>query len=113
MTERSCTREVGRSSEQRSWMLSGKRSTRNGPRGPQRNSPSGSERGQAKRLETPQHPRVKKRVAKMPQPRRKKKRRRSTMKRRKRSKPNLQQPLIYLTFLTALDGDLPRLPDPL
>merc|ERR1712112_84970 len=74
---------AGRSSEQRLWMLSGKRSTRSGPRGQARSFPSGSERGLARRLEMLLHLRERRR-------------------RRRRSKSNPHQSLICVTFLTAL-----------
>merc|ERR1712112_77160 len=72
-------KEAGRSSGQRLWMLSGKRSTRSGPRGQARSFPSGSERGLARRLEMLLHLRERRRVVRkqLPKRRRRRKRRRS------------------------------------
>merc|ERR1712106_749612 len=50
MTERSCMKVAGRSSEQNLLMPSGKRSLRNSPRDHQRNFLSGLVRGPARRL---------------------------------------------------------------
>merc|ERR1712128_71783 len=80
-TGRSCMRVAGKSSEPNLSMPSGKRSTKNGPRGHQRNFPSGSARGQARRLEIPRPQKARKKVAKKPllQKKRKKKRKKSKL----------------------------------
>merc|ERR1712203_1285783 len=59
-TVRSCTKGVGKLSEPRCWRPAGRRSTTNGPREPRPDCPSGLARGQARRLETQRHPRVRK-----------------------------------------------------
>merc|ERR1711892_1633163 len=90
MTERSCMKVAGRSSGQNLLMPSGKRSTRNGPRGYQRNFPSGSVRGPAKRLVMLRPQKVRKKVVKtQPQKKKtmtKKKKKRRRRKKRRRSK---------------------------
>merc|ERR1712045_212984 len=51
---------AGMSSEPRCWRPAGRRSTTNGPREPRPDCPSGLARGQARRLETQRHQRVRK-----------------------------------------------------
>merc|ERR1712106_1296139 len=87
-TGRSCMRVAGKSSEPNLSMPSGKRSTKNGPRGHQRNFPSGSARGQARRLEIPR-----------PQKAMKKRRRK---KKRKKSKHYSHLPKLPLICLTTI-----------
>merc|ERR1719153_681582 len=72
-------------------------------RGPARNYQSGSERGLARRLEMLPLLRERRRVVRKQLPRRKKrKRKRKRRRKRRRSKSNPHQPLICVTFLTAL-----------
>merc|ERR1712123_322829 len=78
-TERSCMKVAGKSSAQNLLMPSGKRSTRNGARGPQRDCPSGSVKGQARRLEIPRPQKARKRVVKKHLPQMKKKTMRKKM----------------------------------
>merc|ERR1712123_232097 len=73
-------------------MPSGKRSTKNGPRGHQRNFPSGSARGQARRLEIPRPQKAKKKVAKKP----------LLKKKRKKSKHYSHLPKLPLICLTTI-----------
>jgi hypothetical protein len=80
----------GKLSEQKLLMLSGKRSTKNGPRGQPRNCPNGSESDQAKRLVLLKLPKVMRKVKvlllRRKKKRRKRKKRRRRRRRRKRSK---------------------------
>merc|ERR1712243_278220 len=81
-TGRSCTREAGRGSGQNPWTLSGKRSTRSGPKGPARGFLSGSERGLARRLVMLILPKARKTEARHPLSRKRKKRRKRKRRRR-------------------------------
>merc|ERR1712128_54790 len=87
MTGRSSTKVDGRSSEPRPWMPCGRRSTRNGPRGPPRSSPSGSESAQARRPDQQNLPKTRREVTKEQHLKRKtmrKKRKKKKKKRRRR-----------------------------
>merc|ERR1711970_869313 len=100
-TGRSCTKVVGKFSDQNLSMPFGKRSTMNGPRDPQRNCPSGLERDQARKPEHPKLLKARKRVVKRHLPKKRtmrKKRRRRKRRKSKSNSQNTQQPLICQTF---------------
>merc|ERR1711956_152978 len=89
MTERSCMKVAGRSSEQNLLMPSGKRSLRNSPRDHQRNFLSGSVRGPARRLVMLRPQRVRRMVVRKHQQRKimmKKKKRKKKKRRKKKSR---------------------------
>merc|ERR1712121_549259 len=98
----------GKSSEQNPLTPSGKRSTMNGPRGQQRSFPSGLEKDQARRLQMPKPPRVRKKVVRKHQLRKNmmKRRRRKKRKRRKKNKlDHLQLPISFnMLFFACLTG---------
>merc|ERR1719348_1418978 len=99
-------REAGRSSGQKLWMPSGRRSTKSGPRGPQRSFPSGSVSVLAKRLDLLRPLRERRKVVRMPllvKKRKKKKKRKITRKRRKRKRRS--------NFKHQSTSDLLNIPD--
>merc|ERR1711892_43415 len=86
MTERSCMKVAGRSSEQNLLMPSGKRSLRSSPRDHQRNFLSGSVRGPARRLVMLRPQRVGRKHQQRRSMMKKKKKRKKKRRRKKKSK---------------------------
>merc|ERR1712012_251587 len=103
VTERSCMREVLRSSDLNGWRLCGKRSWENGRRDPRPNCPSGAVSAQARRKVIQRPLRVRRKRLKPRQRRNMTKRRRSTMRRRNNSRRTetslLIQNIPYISLL--------------